>query len=79
MESLSNDMDDLFRKAGDLYPLKTTGSDWDGVLGKLREEGILPDGNSKRQLLIINLPSVTDEQLVNSPAAQTFGRCVLLI
>jgi hypothetical protein len=40
MESLGNDMDDLFRKAGDLYPLKTTESDWDGVLGKLREEGI---------------------------------------
>ena len=32
-------MDDLFRKAGDLYPLKTTESDWDGVLGKLMEEG----------------------------------------
>ena len=38
MEHVNNDMDDLFRKAGDQYPLKTSGSDWDGVLGKLREE-----------------------------------------
>jgi hypothetical protein len=40
MEHMNNDMDDLFRKAGELYPLKTTESDWDGVLGKLREEGL---------------------------------------
>jgi hypothetical protein len=38
MEHVNNDMDDLFRKAGDLYPLKTTGSDWDSVLGRLTEE-----------------------------------------
>jgi len=38
MEHVNNDMDDLFRKAGDLYPLKTTGSDWDKMLGRLKEE-----------------------------------------
>jgi len=38
MEHVNNDMDELFRKAGELYPLKTTESDWDGVLGKLRDE-----------------------------------------
>jgi hypothetical protein len=38
MEHVNNDMDDLFRKAGDLYPLKTSESDWDQVLGKLRGE-----------------------------------------
>src|SRR4249919_1994563 len=38
MEHVNNDMDDLFRKAGELYPLKTSESDWDGVLGKLRDE-----------------------------------------
>jgi Outer membrane protein beta-barrel domain len=38
MEHVNNDMDDLFRKAGDHYPLKTSGSDWDSVLGKLRED-----------------------------------------
>ncbi|HEY4935625.1 MAG TPA: outer membrane beta-barrel protein [Puia sp.] len=39
MDHLENDMDDLFQKAGELYPLKTTESDWDAVLGKLNEEG----------------------------------------
>ncbi len=39
MEHLENDMDDLFQKAGEHYPLKTSGSDWDAVLGKLNEEG----------------------------------------
>jgi hypothetical protein len=39
MEHLDNDMDDLFQKAGDHYPLKTNESDWDGVLGKLGEGG----------------------------------------
>jgi hypothetical protein len=38
MEHLDNDMDDLFQKAGELYPLKTTGSDWDAVAGKLQNE-----------------------------------------
>jgi len=38
MEHVNNDMDDLFRKAGELYPLKTSESDWDSVLGKLQEE-----------------------------------------
>jgi len=38
MEHLDNDMDDLFQKAGELYPLKTTGSDWDAVAGKLVNE-----------------------------------------
>ncbi|HEV3221572.1 MAG TPA: outer membrane beta-barrel protein [Puia sp.] len=39
MEHVENDMDDLFQKAGELYPLKTSGSDWDTVAGKLNEEG----------------------------------------
>jgi Outer membrane protein beta-barrel domain len=58
MEHVNNDMDDLFRKAGDLYPLKTTESNWDGVLDKLREEnpgtqtaipGIITKGNTKKR------------------------------
>jgi Outer membrane protein beta-barrel domain len=44
MEHLENDMDDLFQKAGELYPLKTSESDWDAMLGKLNEEGF---GNQK--------------------------------
>ena len=35
MERLESDMDDLFLKAGELYPLKVSESDWDGVLGKI--------------------------------------------
>ncbi len=38
MEHVNNDMDDLFRKAGDLYPLRTSESDWDSVMGKLKDE-----------------------------------------
>jgi Outer membrane protein beta-barrel domain len=58
MEHVDNDMDDLFRKAGDLYPLKTSESDWDAVLGKLRSEttgdqhtipGIVTKGKSKKR------------------------------
>ncbi len=44
MEHLENDMDDLFQKAGELYPLKTSESEWESVLGKLNEDGF---GNQK--------------------------------
>jgi Outer membrane protein beta-barrel domain len=47
MEHLENDMDDLFQKAGELYPLKTSGSDWEGMLGKLNEDDL---GNQKGAL-----------------------------
>ena len=40
MEHVNNDLDDLFRKAGDLYPLKISESDWDGVIGKLQSESL---------------------------------------
>jgi hypothetical protein len=40
MEHLDNDMDELFHKAGEHYPLKITGSDWEGVAGKLRDENL---------------------------------------
>ena len=35
MDHVENDMDDLFQKAGELYPLNTDKSDWDGMLAKL--------------------------------------------
>ncbi len=38
MEHLDNDMDDLFQKAGELYPLKISGSDWEGVAAKLQDK-----------------------------------------
>ncbi|MCU7549472.1 PorT family protein [Chitinophagaceae bacterium LB-8] len=37
MQSVNNDMDDLFRQAAENYPLNTDGSDWDKVL-----EGLEP-------------------------------------
>jgi hypothetical protein len=66
MEHLENDMDDLFQKAGNLYPLKTTASDWDSVAGKLNGEGfsdqnIVPGTNTstarnrRRWLLLLLL------------------------
>jgi hypothetical protein len=56
MEHVNNDMDDLFRKAGDLYPLKTSESDWDNVLGKLQ------DKNFGNQTGISGLPVRADRK-----------------
>jgi hypothetical protein len=75
MEHVNNDMDDLFRKAGELYPLKTSGSDWDGVLGKLREDisgvtGSQPglhaqeNRNKRRWLLLLLLIPIGISSLV---------------
>jgi hypothetical protein len=65
MEHVNNDMDDLFRKAGERYPLKTSESDWEGVLSKLQEEIAGESGNfsevqlsrssSKRRWLLLLL------------------------
>jgi hypothetical protein len=67
MEHLDNDMDDLFQKAGELYPLKTTGSDWDAVAGKLQNEdpgeihdltgsAAITTGRKKWLLLLLLIP-----------------------
>jgi len=53
MEHIDNDMDDLFKKAGELYPLKISGSDWEGLAGKLQdpnygEPGVLSVVPAKR-------------------------------
>lgn len=37
MQQIGNDMDDLFRKASDNYPLNAQNSDWDTVLAGLKE------------------------------------------
>jgi len=39
-------------------------------------DGILLGISSKLRLLVINLASVPGRQLVNSPTAQSLGRCV---
>jgi hypothetical protein len=65
MEHVNDDMDELFRKAGELYPLRTTDSDWEGVSGKLRDEisrekgmpySVPPrDGSNRRKWLLLFL------------------------
>ena len=68
MEHVNNDMDDLFRKAGELYPLKTSESDLDGMLGKLRDEisgetgipyavPVRGNSNRRRWLLLLLVPA----------------------
>src|SRR5665213_873250 len=53
MEYLDDEMDDLFRKAGEQYPLRTSDSDWDAVLGRLKSVVgenaplLMEDGNKK--------------------------------
>ena len=68
MEYLNDEMDDLFRKAGEHYPLKTSDSDWDAVLGRLQPaegdqslfDGQIPEkrSNKNRRLfwLLLLLP-----------------------
>ncbi|MEO7800695.1 MAG: hypothetical protein ABIR81_01775, partial [Ginsengibacter sp.] len=47
MQSVNDDMDDLFRKAAEHYPLKTDSDNWDSVLNKMdRVESTLPAKNS---------------------------------
>ncbi len=53
MEYLDDEMDDMFRKAGEQYPLRTSDSDWDAVLGRLKSVVgenaplLMADGNKK--------------------------------
>ena len=37
MQYIDNDMDELFRKAGENYPLRTDGADWDALQAKLAD------------------------------------------
>ena len=38
MEHVNDDMDDLYKKAGENYPLKISEPDWDAVWGKLKQD-----------------------------------------
>lgn len=42
MQDVNNDMDDLFRKAAEQYPLQTGNIDWDKVLAGLKDENDAP-------------------------------------
>ncbi len=50
MQSLNDDMDELFRRASDEYPLNTNGADWNKVLQQLHHTNKdLPDDNHKKK------------------------------
>lgn len=55
MKFFENDMDELFNKAGNQYPLKTEPKNWEAVRGALlQEEGVVgaaKDNKSRRRLL----------------------------
>ena len=47
MQYVNDDMDDIFRKAAEGYPLDTRGSDWDKVLAALNEQEKTPVKKTK--------------------------------
>lgn len=50
MQSLNDDMDELYRRAGEEYPLHTSGADWDNVMHKLHHAvEDLPEENKKKK------------------------------
>ena len=49
MQPLNDDMDDLFRRASEEYPLNTQGADWDKVMQKLDHEENELTGEYKRK------------------------------
>ena len=60
MQHLNNDMDELFRKAAEGYPLNTGGADWEKVHARLQEEKELPPANTRdhRWMVLLLLPLV---------------------
>ncbi|MDB5247792.1 MAG: hypothetical protein JWQ40_2186 [Segetibacter sp.] len=62
MQFLNDDMDELFRRAGEEYPLNTNGADWDKVMQKLHhKEEVSPEDKNKKKdfkylLLLLLLP-----------------------
>lgn len=50
MQSLNDDMDELFRRAGEEYPLNTNGADWNKVLQELhqKDNGLIQQDNKKK-------------------------------
>lgn len=55
MQSVNDDMDDLFRKAAESYPLKTNSDNWDSVLNKMDGEQkttpVAPKKNNYKKML----------------------------
>ncbi len=63
MQYIDNDMDDIFNKAGNNYPLKTDSSDWDAVLAKMQMPQATVTANKKNYgkytwlLLLLLIPA----------------------
>ena len=60
MQFVNDDMDDLFRRAAEEYPLRTDGADWDKLANKMQAEAqnkAVPDkrGNRSKYLLLLVL------------------------
>ncbi len=79
MQYLDNDMDELFNKAGNDYPLRTDVPDFDGILGKLNPAvNAAPKRNYRKYLLLLLLlpigylmnNSLSKRTVVNLPAAK---------
>ncbi len=76
MQYLDNDMDELFNKAGNDYPLRTDVPDFDGVLAKLNP-GVASRPNYRKYLLLLLLlpvgylmnNSLNKKAVVNPPVA----------
>jgi len=66
MQSLNDDMDELFRRASDEYPLNTNGADWNKVLQQLHHTNKdLPDDNHKKKIYGCCCCCLSDLYVVN--------------
>ncbi len=78
MQDVNNDMDDLFKRAADDYPLKTDGADWDKVLAGLNNVDApatvtinRKSNNKKRALWLLLLLSLSSLYLLLHNASET--------
>lgn len=91
MEYLDDESDELFRKAGEEYPLKTSDSDWDGVLGRLQSNAgeeqqsvFEPGGNNNKKsrllwlLLLIPLAFLSIKYLPFGKQTSATGKAPLV-
>lgn len=73
MQSLNDDMDDLFREAGKHYPLKTEGADWDKVMQGLQAQPPSVPGKKKKDyrflwlLLLLPIGFMVGKYSVSTP------------
>jgi translation initiation factor 2 beta subunit (eIF-2beta)/eIF-5 len=48
MKHLTNDMDELFQRAGSDYPLRKSESEWDSIAARLKNDGVSKKGKRRR-------------------------------